>query len=155
MRKYIITILLFLPLSYILAQDTVTEEIKKPVENIFKGIIYEAEHNLCIRMNFYDNNITIKGQEFMGEMSGYIDDEKDFRNWLIVENEIISPTKAILQIINDECSEDLEAELTYDEESDTFTLKQLDGSTLKIARNRKWVKLPKTLTFTRTRMPQK
>lgn len=151
MKKYIIGLVLLFTGSIIYAQNENTIEQKNQYEDLFKGIIYEAEHNLCIRMNFYDKNITIKGQEFMGELSGYIDDEKDFRNWLIVENELLSPTKAKLEIINDECSEDLEAELTYNEESDTFILKQLDGSTLKIARNRKWVKLPKTLIFTRTR----
>lgn len=134
------------------AQDVATKNAAP--ERLFSGTIYEAEHDLVIRFNFYDKNIKVLGQEFMGEMCGYIDDEKDFRNWLIVDSEITSPTTAIVQIINDECSEDLEAQIIYNEDDDTFTLKQLDGSVLKIARNRKWVKLPKTLTFTRTRQPK-
>lgn len=149
MKKILLSAMLLLSAANIFAQNVTTEANEAP--KVFSGTIYEAEHDLVIRFNFYDKNIKIAGQEFMGEMCGYIDDEKDFRNWLIVDSEITSPTTAIVQIINDECSEDLEAQITYNADDDTFTLKQLDGSILKIARNRKWVKLPKILTFTRTR----
>lgn len=152
MKKILLNAILLFSAANIIAQDVTTQTSEE--QKVFSGTIYEAEHDLIIRFNFYDKNIKIAGQEFMGEMCGYIDDEKDFRNWLIVDSEITSPTTAIVQIINDECSEDLEAQITYNSEDDTFTLKQLDGSVLKIARNRKWVKLPKTLTFTRTRQPK-
>ena len=55
---------------------------------------------------------------------------------------------AKLQIVNDYGSEDLEATLTLEKDG-TYLLTQGSGSTLKIARNRKWVKMPKKLVFTR------
>lgn len=51
-------------------------------------------------------------------------------------------------MVNDYGSEDLQATLTKNNDG-TYTLKQIEGSTIKIARNRKWVKMPKTLIFTR------
>ena len=57
-------------------------------------------------------------------------------------------TTARLEIVNDYGSEDLTATLTLNGDG-TFTLKHLDGSTIKIAVNKKWVKLQKTLVFKR------
>jgi len=59
---------------------------------------------------------------------------------------VTTPTTVTLQVINDYGSEDLEATFTRKDDG-TFELKQGDGSTMKIARDRKWVKLPKTLVF--------
>lgn len=116
-------------------------------DSIYQGKVINEENDIYIVMDLYKKNITIKGQEFMGEMAGYIGDNKDFRRWLILDAEIIEPGKAILEISNDEGSEDLTAELTYKKDGN-FILKQLEGSNLKIARNRKWKKLPKVIEFT-------
>ena len=56
--------------------------------------------------------------------------------------------KATIAVINDYGSEDLTATLTVNPDG-TYTLRQEKGSVLKIARNRKWVKLPKSLVFHR------
>ncbi len=123
-------------------------------DTVFTRTIYNSDYDLYIKMNFTDKNVTLKHQEFMGEMAGYMGDYKDFRTWLIVDAEITSPTTATLQMCNDECSEDLEATLTL-QENGTYKLHQGEGSTLKVARNRKWQKLPKELTFTTKRMVKK
>ncbi len=123
-------------------------------DTVFTRTIYNSEYDLYITMNFTDKNITLKHQEFMGEMAGYLGDYKDFRTWLIVDAEITSPTTATLQMCNDECSEDLTATLTL-LDNGTYKLHQGEGSTLKVARNRKWQKLPKELTFTTKRVVKK
>ena len=85
-------------------------------------------------------------QEILGELPGFFGDQKDSRKWLITGAEVKGNT-AYLEIVNDYGSEDLEAELTLEKDG-TYTLEQKKGSTIKIARNRKWVKIPKKLTFT-------
>ncbi len=113
----------------------------------FKCKLYNNEYDVYLDINFYDNNVKVPGQELFGEMPGYFGDKKDSRKWLITDA-VIKHSKASLSIINDYGSEDLTAELTHKKDG-TYELKQLDGSSIKIARNRKWVKIPKTLVFTK------
>ena len=96
-----------------------------------------------------DSTIFIKvpGHEIFGDMAGFFGDYKDGRKWLITEVSIKDQT-ASLSIINDYGSEDLTAELSVTPEG-KYIFKQLKGSTMKIARNRKWLKLPKTIEFIR------
>ena len=113
----------------------------------FQGNIYNKDYKVFIRFNLYEDKITIPGQEVFGEMPGYLKADDDGRCWLITDSKIAEDNKsATLYITNDYGSEDLEATLTLTTDS-TFTLKQGEGSTIKLARNRKWVKLPKTLEF--------
>lgn len=112
---------------------------------IFKGYINNKEYEVYLQINFYENNIKVPGQEIFGTMPGYLGDRKDSRKWLITDAEI-KGNIAYLSIINDYGSEDLTATLSKQSDG-TYVLQQLNGSTIKIARNRKWVKLPKKLTF--------
>lgn len=112
---------------------------------IFKGYIYNKEYNVYIQMDFYHNNIVVPFQEIFGELPGYFGDRQDGRKWLFT-NATVKGKSARLQITNDYGSEDLEATLTQVNDS-TYELKQGKGSTIKIARNRKWVKMPSTLKF--------
>lgn len=131
----------------ILAIGAFTVTFAQNDSTIFKGRIDNDEYSVYINMDFYKNNITIPGQDILGEMPGYFGDNKDGRKWMIVDAEIDKTgRKAQLSIINDYGSEDLTATLSLNNDN-TFTLEQVDGSTLKIARNRKWVKMPKKLLF--------
>ena len=100
-----------------------------------------------MKINFYKNDVTVPGQEIFGTMPGFFGDKRDSRKWLITDAVIVGRT-AHLSITNDYGSEDLTADLTVKEDG-SYELKQLAGSTLKIARNRKWVKMPKRLVLTR------
>lgn len=113
----------------------------------FVGTIYNKEYDIYLKINFSDCSITVPGQEFMGEMCGFLGDNKDFRKWFILDTERKTDTEYSLIITNDEGSEDLSATLLLTPDG-TYTLRQGSGSTLKIARNRKWQKLPKELVFT-------
>ena len=79
-------------------------------------------------------------------MAGYFGDCQDGRKWLFTSATIKNDHLAEIEIINDYGSEDLKATLTKVNDS-TFILRQGEGSTIKIARNRKWQKMPKELTF--------
>jgi len=139
MRKNIITsIIMMMSTTITLAQSDT---------NVFKGHLENEEYKVFINMDFYKNNIIIPGQEILGEMPGYFGDFKDGRRWMIVEATIdISGKKANITLVNDYGSEDLSA-ILIDNGDKTFTLQQIEGSTLKIARNRKWVKIPKKIIF--------
>ena len=115
--------------------------------DIFKGTINNALYKIYITMNFYENDIKVPGQELFGELSGFLGDSIDSRKWLFTSATIKNNT-ATVEIINDYGSEDLVATLTLNKDS-TYTLKQVDGSAIKIARNSKWQKLPKELVFVR------
>ena len=113
----------------------------------FKGYIYNKEYDVYIRMNFYEQDITVPNQEIFGNVAGFFGDNIDSRKWLFTSAEI-KANVAHIAIINDYGSEDLEANLTQINDS-TFELEQLNGSRIKIARNRKWLKLPDRITFTK------
>ena len=114
---------------------------------LFKGKITNKEYDVYMNIDFYHKNLKVPGQELFGEMPGYFGDRRDSRKWLITDADIEGKT-AHLSIINDYGSEDLTADLiALPDGSDE--LQQKDGSNLKIARNRKWVKIPKKLKFTK------
>lgn len=113
---------------------------------IFKGYLYNSKYNVYIKMDFYHNNIVVPFQEIFGELPGFFGDKQDGRKWLFTNAVIKNDRTAELKITNDYGSEDLTATLKQINDS-TYELKQEDGSTIKIARNRKWVKMPKILEF--------
>lgn len=136
--KKILSLLFLLSLAYIpgLAQS-----------EVFHTKIYNKEYDVTLRINLYEENVRIPGQEILGEVFGYLQKPSDSRVWVITGVEIDKKGRtARLEIVNDYGSEDLNAELTYNSNG-TYTLRQLEGSTIKIAVNKKWVKLPKTLVF--------
>ena len=112
---------------------------------IFKGYLSNNEYEVYLQINFYQNDIKVPGQEIFGTIAGFLGDRKDSRKWLIT-NAAIEGKTAHLSIINDYGSEDLTADLTLESDG-TYSLKQITGSNIKISRNRKWVKIPKKLTF--------
>ncbi len=112
----------------------------------FKGRFVNAQHNIYIELDAYRKNVRVPGQDLYGELPGYLGDGQDSRKWLFTDSRVVRPDELALAIINDYGSEDLEASFTRQNDS-TFVLKQGKGSTLKIARDRKWQKLPKVLVF--------
>lgn len=111
----------------------------------YKCKIVNDEYQVYMDINFYDNDILVPGQEIFGKIAGYFGDYKDSRKWLITDAQIEGKT-AHLAITNDYGSEDLTADLTVLKDG-SYELKQTEGSAIKIARNRKWVKIPKKLVF--------
>ena len=112
----------------------------------FKGHLYNSEYNVYMRINFHDKDVVARGQELFGKLPGYLGSKFDTRLWLITDVKLNKDKEAKLSIINDYGSEDLEAKLEKENDS-TYTLKQLEGSNIKIVVDRKWVKLPKVMQF--------
>lgn len=114
----------------------------------FAGTFENKEYDIYLKLNLYDKNITVPQQEIFGETDGYLGDYKDSRKWIITGSSVDKTDNATLSIINDYGSEDLTATLKQTSDS-TLQLTQGDGSNIKIARNRKWVKLPGKIVFTK------
>ncbi|MBR4389187.1 MAG: hypothetical protein IKT00_08425 [Prevotella sp.] len=114
----------------------------------FEGDYYNEEYQVYLHLNFYEKNMEVSGQEYLGPLPGYFSTKRDTRLWMIVEADVVGPTKAHSTFINDFGSEDFEASLEINKDG-ALTLKRLSGSVLKIVVDNKYVKLPKEVTFRR------
>ncbi len=113
----------------------------------FRAYLINNEYDVFLKIDFYKQNITVPGQDLYGELPGYLSKNKNSFCWLVTSVKIEGKT-AHLAMINDYGSEDLTASLTIKDDS-IYVLRQEDGSTLKVPKNGKWQKLPKTLEFKR------
>ena len=111
----------------------------------FRGKFVNSELEVAIVLNLYEKNVKVPQQEILGNIDGYLYYKHDGRKWIIVESEIQGDI-ALLTIVNDYGSEDLTATLTHQPDG-SFVLKQESGSSLKIVKSRKWMKLPKKIIF--------
>lgn len=127
---------------------TVASAYSQSESQPFKAYLVNDEYEVFLRINFYDKNIKIAGQELYGELPGYLGKQRNSFCWVMVDAEITDDRKARMTMINDFGSEDLEASLTRKNDS-IYIFKQEKGSTVKIPKNGKWQKLPKTLEFKR------
>ena len=156
-QKIVLTIIAILAFSNnILAQsnlsttktETLSSNNSKIAQNndsIFKAHLVNDEFQVWMDIDFYHNNIIVPRQEIFGEVPGYFGAVRDTRKW-IISDAVIKGKKAILTIINDYGSEDLKAELKRNSDG-TYTLTRIEGSTMKIVVNNKWVKIPKEIIF--------
>ena len=136
-RNILLLFILTLTCGNLRAQDS----------NIFKGYLYNDTYKVYIQMDFYKQDIMIPDQEMFGNVPGFLGQQTDARKWIIVDAQVADDrVTAKLSIINDYGSEDLEAELKYNPDH-TYTLTQLSGSAIKIVEKKKFVKIPKRLTF--------
>lgn len=116
-------------------------------DTLFKRTVRNAEYNVFMTINLYEENVTISGQEILGTCYGYLKKNTDSRVWIITDVQLSPDGKtATLEMVNDYGSEDLVAELSAEADG-KYKLVQKDGSTIKVAGKSKWIKLPKTLFF--------
>ena len=113
----------------------------------FRAYLSNNEYDVFLRINFYEQDVNVPGQDLFGQVPGYLGKKNNSFAWLITSAKI-NGDKAKLQLINDYGSEDLTATLTRKNDS-IYVLKQESGSTLKVPNKGKWLKLPKTLEFKR------
>ena len=139
MRKFLIIILLAIVANNGFAQKD---------SSSFRAYLYNNEYEVYLRINFYDQDITIPGQELYGELPGYLGKKNNSFCWVITSCDVKSDKKATMQMINDFGSEDLKATLIRKNDS-IYVLQQNQGSTIKVPRKGKWQKLPKELEFKR------
>ena len=137
MRYYLLTTMLVVATMKCFAQKDSTA---------FRAYLINNEYEVYLRINFYDQNIKIPGQELYGELPGFLGKKNNSFCWVITSCEVVNDKKATLQLINDFGSEDLTATLTRKNDS-IYTLRQNEGNPIKVPFKGKWQKLPKVLDF--------
>jgi hypothetical protein len=138
MNKLIVSALLCLASITASAQQT---------DGPFRAYLINKQYDIVMRINFYQQDVTVPGQDLFGQVPGYLSKRFNSFAWIITDAQV-KGHKATLQMINDYGSEDLTATLTVQGDS-VFVLKQESGSTLKVPLKGKWQKLPKTMEFKR------
>lgn len=113
----------------------------------FRANLINKELDVVMRINFYQQDVTVPSQDLLGQVPGYLSKRFSSFAWVITDAQV-KGHKATLQMINDYGSEDLTATLTAKGDS-VFIFKQESGSTLKVPHKGKWQKLPKTIEFRR------
>jgi len=115
----------------------------------FKAQLYNAEYEVTMNINLYDNDVIVPKLDMLGGQPGCLFREKaSHYSWIITDAEIKTPTQAELIMVNETGSEDLEATLTCKNDS-TYVLRQGRGSTIKVPKGTKWQKIPATITLKR------
>ena len=140
MRKFLLTM--------VLVVVAVMNGFAQKDNSAFRAYLYNNEYDVYLRINFYDQDVTIPGQELYGDLPGYLGKKNNSFCWVITSCEIQSEKKATLQLINDFGSEDLTATLTRKNDS-IYILRQGDGNPIKVPSKGKWQKLPKTIELKR------
>ena len=79
----------------------------------FRAYLYNNEYNVYLRINFYDQDISIPGQDLYGKLPGYLGKMYNSFCWVITACEVKDEHHAEMQLINDFGSEDLTATLTW------------------------------------------
>ena len=139
MKKTLLTLTFGLLSSCLLAQNE---------GKVFRAYLFNKEYDVYLRIDFYNESISVPGNELYGKLPGYLGKNNNSFCWPITAVKLKDEHTAELSLINDYGSEDLTATLTQQNDS-TYILKQEKGSTLKVPKNGKWQKLPKTLPFMR------
>lgn len=135
MNKYIITaILLFMSISLSAQKESKT----------FKGHFYNKEYDIYLIIDLYDMDVEVPNHSMFGNLPGYLGKRLNNFYWLVTSGKIKNDSYAELDMINDFGSEDTRVCLKQINDS-TLIFKQEEGSTMKIANNGKWQKLPKEL----------
>ena len=135
----------FIFFAFFLTISTFAEEKDSTT---FRAYLYNNDYEVYLNINFYDENIKVPGQELYGNLPGYLGKKNNSFCWVITYAKITDKKTATMNLINDYGSEDLTATLTRKNDS-IYILKQESGSTLKVPKNSKWQKIPKTIELKR------
>lgn len=127
-----------------LAAGCLAQDGRRP----FHAYLINNIYDVYLRINFYEQNISIPGQELYGTLPGFLGKKNNSFCWVITNCSIKSEDESEFQLINDFGSEDLKATLTRKNDS-TYILKQGAGNTIKVPNKGKWQKLPKVLEMKR------
>jgi hypothetical protein len=139
MKKRFLTLVFGLTSVLAFAQNTVEP---------FKGYLYNDQYEVYMKIDLYNESINVPGNELYGQLPGFLGKKNNSFCWPVTAAKIKDEKTAELSLINDYGSEDHTATLICENDS-TFVLRQEKGSTLKVPKNGKWQKLPKTLPFKR------
>ena len=117
MKKTLLTLAFGLLSSCLLAQNE---------EKVFRAYLFNKEYDVYLRIDFYNESISVPGNELYGKLHGYLGKNNNSFCWPITAAKLKDEHTAELSLINDYGSEDLTATLTQQNDS-TYILKQEKG----------------------------
>lgn len=112
--------------------------------------IRNDELKIYIRMNLYDRDVTVQGQDMLGAMDGFIGSTQSAGKWYIVDSRVKDDRTAEMEVANDYGSEDFTATVKVNDDG-TYTFTKKNGSTLKFAVRGKWQKIPGKVDFVKVK----
>ena len=112
----------------------------------FDVTISNDEYKIYITMDLHDKDVTVPGQDVLGQVDGYFGSRQGRTTWIIISSTIINERTAEIEVVNDYGSEDFKAELKLNPDG-SYSYKKKGGSTLKFAVRGKWQKIPGSLKF--------
>lgn len=117
-------------------------------KSIFNCELTNDEYRVYMKINLYDQNVRVPGQDIYGDLPGYFGNKDSQLVWPVVKSKLVNDSIAEIQLINDYGSEDLSCTLSLNNDG-SYTLHQDEGSTLKIVVKNKYVKIPGSLKLKR------
>jgi hypothetical protein len=94
MKKTIAILLFFhLSLALALAQTDKKGAPSSSKEDSFRAYLYNKEFEVYLRINFYEQNITVPGQELYGELPSYLGKKRNSFCWAITSAKVIDEQK--------------------------------------------------------------
>ena len=149
MKKTLVTLFSLFVAMVVMAQtDTIPSSA---ADSSFIGRFVNDELNIFVELNLRDKNVTVEGQDILGDLDGYFGCTKCQHVWPIVAAEV-SGSSASIDVVNNHGSEDFTARLTLNADG-TLTFRHLEGSTFKFPIPGKWHKIPTKVVFTPSPRP--
>ena len=87
-------------LQYILTTGLLFLTVSVTAQTPFHAYIVNNEYDVYLRINFYDEDITVPGQELYGQLPGFLGKKHNSFCWLITSAKVNGNT-ATLSLIND------------------------------------------------------
>ncbi len=131
--KFLSLVLLFVPLT-LQAQDK------------FKGGFINEEFKINLRLNLYDDDIPVPGFELdscYGYLRGGINGA-----WIILKVVALDDDEAEVRAVSERGSDAQNLRISVADDGKLF-VRQIDGTSIKGVKGRKYVKLPKEIEFKR------
>ena len=115
-------------------------------KRIFKGTFKEKNEKIEIRLDLYKASLYVPGMTFIGKVHGYMTGDI-YGIWMLTSFKT-KGKKATLRFSNDLGSDSQSIKLTAVNDS-IFEYEAIDGNHIRKVHNRKLVKIPTKLCFTR------
>lgn len=113
----------------------------------FKGTLHNKTEQLSLKIDLYDESIPVPGMEFFGPCNGYLHGNI-YGIWTITSSRVVDERTAVIRLSNDQGSDTQEVELTFENDT-TCLFRQKGKACIKKVVNRKLVKIPADIRFTR------
>ena len=103
MKRLFISILLALTgvITYAQKDESPLQPADSGNKEAFRAYLYNDEFEVFLRINFYQQDITVPGQELYGQVPGYLGKKRNSFCWIITSATIKDENTSQIALIND------------------------------------------------------